>query len=500
MKLSVWKFYKELKRLEGLNEKRHPMFEKNRFAKFLIYFMFAYYAALLVFLGVSLPSGMDGSMSHFHVLDSGFFYILIADFWCRFIFQQTPAQQVKPFTLLPIRRGFLVNLFLTRSMLSMGNLFWGFFLVPFAFLSVFHFYGFGGVAGWLLGWWLLIVANSLWYSFCRALVLRSLLWLFVPIALHAGIVLATVLPADNVIGSICIDWLEQFIFWNPLSYLPVLLVIVALFFINRTWQGQMIYQEIGKVDKTEVSRTREIKFLNRYGVMGEYLKLEIRMRFRNKNVRTQFFVGIALIVFFSLMLSFGEAYSGMPFMVSFICLYNYLILGMMTLVGIMGYEGNYIDGLMSRRESIYDLLRAKYYFHLGMMIVPFVLMLPTMITGEAPLLMNLGYLFFIAGCIFPIIFQLAVYNTDTLPLNAKLTARTNNTVQSVTSLVLLFAPIGLEKLIVLLFGTTWGFVILIALGTTGIAAHPWWLRNIYRRFMTRRYRNLEGFRASRSRT
>ena len=139
MKLSAWKFYKELRRLENLSESRHPMFEKNRFAKFLIYFMFAYYAAILIFLGVALPEALDGSMSSFHVLDSGFFYILICDFWCRFFLQQTPAQKVVPFSLLPIRRGFLMNLFLTRSALSFGNLFWGFFLVPFGFLSIVHF-------------------------------------------------------------------------------------------------------------------------------------------------------------------------------------------------------------------------------------------------------------------------------------------------------------------------------------------------------------------------
>lgn len=498
MKLSVWKFYKELKGLEKLNEERLPMFEKNKFAKFLIYFMFVYYAAILIFLGVVLPKGMDGSMSSFHVLDSGFFYLLIVDFWCRFLLQQTPAQRVKPFTLLPIKRSFLMDLFLTRSALSMGNLFWSFFLVPFAFLSIFHFYGFLGVAGWLLGWWLLIVANSLWYLFCRALVLKSLLWLILPAALHAAIVLGALLPEQDLIGDWSIDWLEQFIFWNPLAFLGVIIPIIILFVMNHKLQSIMVFKEVGKVEETEMKRTSEIKFLNRYGVMGEYLKLEIRMRTRNKNVRTQFFTGIFLIVVFSVMLSFGDVYDDSPFMISFICLYNYLVLGMMTLVGIMGFEGNYIDGLMSRRESIYDLLRAKYYFNVAMMVLPLLLMIPTIITGEASLLMNLGYLFFVAGCIFPLIFQLAVYNTDTLPLNSKMTARTNNWVQSVISMVLLFAPIAIEKAIVILLGDIWGYVALIIIGVCGIACHPWWLRNIYLRFMNRRYQNMEGFRASRS--
>lgn len=45
-----------IRRNEKLAAKRSPMFDKNRFAKFLIYFMVAYWAALLLLMGVTLPS------------------------------------------------------------------------------------------------------------------------------------------------------------------------------------------------------------------------------------------------------------------------------------------------------------------------------------------------------------------------------------------------------------------------------------------------------------
>ena len=35
----------------------------------------------------------------------------------------------------------------------------------------------------------------------------------------------------------------------------------------------------------------------------------------------------------------------------------------MTLGQVMSFEGNYLDGLMSRKESISNLLRAKYYLN-----------------------------------------------------------------------------------------------------------------------------------------
>ena len=170
----------------------------------------------------------------------------------------------------------------------------------------------------------------------------------------------------------------------------------------------------------------------------------------------------------------------------------------MTLQSIMAFEGNYIDGLMSRHESIYDLLRAKYLFNLAMLILPFILMIPTIVAGKISLLMNLGYMFMVAGLIFPGLFQMAVYNSETMPLNTKMTSKTNNWVQQIVSLAVLFVPILLTQLCEVFLGDVWGYVVLIILGSIGIATYPIWLRNIYRRFMERRHKNMEGFRASRA--
>ena len=69
----------------------------------------------------------------------------------------------------------------------------------------------------------------------------------------------------------------------------------------------------------------------------------------------------------------------------------------MTLITIMCYEGNYIDGLMSRRESILQLLTAKYYFNVTLLLIPPIILLPLMIIGKMSVWMNIGYFFFTAG-------------------------------------------------------------------------------------------------------
>ncbi len=497
--MTKYQLYRLIESTEELKDKRHPMFEKNKFMKFLAWFMIAYYAALLLMMGVSLGFGLKGDYSAaYHRLDGGFFYLLIIDFWMRFMMQETPAQKAQAYALLPIRRSFLMKSYLIRSMLSWGNLYWGFFLIPFGLISVAPLAGWWAFLGWLLGYWLLFVFNGLCYLFVRALCMKHMLWFLAPLAIHAAIVCICVIPDHNILRVPCVMFMNGFVQWQFLPYLIVLALIGFAFWANYKLQMGMVYNEIGKKEDVQLKNVSQFKALNRYGAMGEYLKMEIKLRLRNKQVKTQFFVGLGLIVFFSAMLYFTDVYDG-GFMKSFICLYNYVILGVMTLITIMCYEGNYIDGLMSRRDSIYDLLRAKYYFNSALLLLPFIFILPLMIIGKISVWMNLGYLFFTVGVLYPCVFQLAVYNKNTLPLNAKLTKTNSGTMtQSIISMVILFLPLAFEKLFVLLMGPIWGYMPLIVLGIAGLATHRLWLRNIYSRMMVRRYENMEGFRASRN--
>ena len=192
--MNSYKLYKLICKNADLKEARHPMLDKNRFMKFLMAFMWLYYAAILLFMGVVMAMGMRNSyngVAAFHVFDGGLLYLLITDFWVRFILQETPAQQAQPYALLPIRRSFLMKVYLTRSGLAWGNLYWGFLLVPFALIAIAIPLGWGATIGWLLGWWLLLVMNGYAYLFCRALILKHIAWLLLPIAIHGALLSPT---------------------------------------------------------------------------------------------------------------------------------------------------------------------------------------------------------------------------------------------------------------------------------------------------------------------
>ena len=499
--MNKYRLYRLINQNADLKEKRHPMLDKNRFMKFLMIFMWLYYAAILLFMGVMMAMGMKHSyngVAAFHVFDGGLLYVLMIDFWMRFGLQETPAQNAQPYALLPIRRSFLMNVYLTRSGFAWGNLYWGFLLVPFGLIAIAVPVGWGAFFGWLLGWWLLIVANGFAYLFCRALILKHLAWTLLPAAIHGALLAIMLVPDKNPLDMPCTILMYDFLKWEFLPFLCAAALIALLYKANYKLQMGMVYDEVGKKEEKEIKHATQFNFLNRYGKIGEYLKLEVKQRMRNKTVRMSFIVGLGFMILLSGLMYFTDVYDNIEFMRSFICLYNYIVLGMMTLITIMCYEGNYIDGLMSRRESILQLLTAKYYFNVLLLFIPPIILLPLMIIGKMSVWMNIGYLFFTAGVLYPILFQMAVYNNNTLPMNTKITSKQGNTTQQIISTVIFFLPIGFERGATALLGEPWGYVFLALLGIAGIATHQLWLRNVYQRFMARRYKNMEGFRASRN--
>ena len=98
-----------------------------------------------------------------------------------------------------------------------------------------------------------------------------------------------------------------------------------------------------------------------------------------------------------------------------------------------------------------------------------------------------------------ILFQLAVYNKQTIPLQLKITSGSNieNGWQIVIEMVALCAPGIIVSTGFALAGETPTYIFMILLGLVLVALHPLWIRNIYKRMMQRRYENLEGFHATR---
>lgn len=486
--------YRLLRKNTNLSYKRSAAFEQNKWAKALIYFGGIMFGVYLIMYGAIIAMGADGEAG---MMVSVMPIVLIIDFFLRFIVQTTPGMMVKPYILQPISRYSAIECFLVSSHLSGYNFLWLAMFIPYSIIILIAGAGFGAVMLELIICELLIILNSQVYLFFRTLINRNVLWMIPALVLYALLFTPIILHFNTKAFHWMLDTYKAVgMSWY---FLPmVVLFVIGLFFINRSFQFNYVYEEISKKTERELKHVSQFSFLNRFGLVGEYMKIEMKSNMRNKTMRSRCIMSLSLIVVFSALIAYTNIYDS-ELMLNFWCLYCFAIYGMTALIKIMGQEGNYIDLLMMHRENIIALLKAKFWFYSLVLVIPFVIMLPAVFEGKFSLLMLFAYMLLTAGFLHFIIFQLAVYNKQTLPLQQKVTAKGNfeNGMQIIIELTALTGPILLTGIGYLLIGLTNTYIIMCVIGLAFIATHPLWIKNIYNRMMVRRYENLEGFHDSR---
>ena len=488
--MNKFQLYRLLRKNTNLSYKRSPAFEQNKWAKLLIYIGAGMFALYLILLGCDVgmvAKGEAGMMLAFAPI------YMALDFLLRFIVQTTPGMMVKPYILQPISRYTAIECFLIDAHISGYNFLWLCMFVPYGIILLF-----AGESFWLVFYEviaaeILIILNSQIYLFFRTLINRTVLWLIPALALYAlpfvPMVITRKESTIEKVFEVCSTT------GMSLWFLPVVLIIIAcLFFVNRYFQFKYVYEEISKKAERQLKHVSQFAFFNRFGLVGEYLKIELKSNLRNKTMRTRCIFSLVAVVIFTLLVSYTSIYDN-ELMQNFWCIYCFALYGMTALIKIMGQEGNYIELLMMHRENLIALLQAKFWFYTGVLIIPFVLMLPAVFAGKYSLLMVFAYMLITAGFLHFIIFQLAVYNKQTIPLQLKVTAKGNfeNGMQLVIELFAMFGPVAIAGLGYLLVGLTYTYIFMCVLGLAFVVTNHIWIRNIYNRMMKRRYENIEGF-------
>ena len=509
------KLYLLLHRHVRLSFRRSPAYEQSLAARVMMVLGAGFMMVYMIFAGTMFGSlaNSSGDAALFMLFMP--FFILELDFSMRFLVQKTPAMLIKPYMLLPLPRRAVVDTFLATSLTSGYNLLWLSLFLPYCFIIYCGGATLATSLTVLASGMLLIMANSQFYLLVRTLIGRSLLWWVLPLVVYgvwiAVLVVSTLEAGD--LSPLISDltpvsaWLEEVVdsflagAERPWFVLPCLALLLGLLWLNRATQYRFAFEEMSREERRaslDTTKVVQFTFLERFGQTGEYLKLELKSIMRNKAIRSRVVMSLALIVMLTLIIAYTDMYDG-RMMLNFWCFYCFSIYGMTALIKIMAPEGNYIDLLMTHRENILDLLRAKYYFHVAILFVPLLLMLPAIIAGKFQLLMVAAYMLISSGLLYFLLFQMAVYNKQSLPLNDKITGKNNmeTGLQLVIELTAMFLPLVLVALLILFFDEQTAYWVLAAIGLLFTLAHPLWLRNIYSRMMARKYQNLEGFHASR---
>jgi len=494
---------KELRRHQRKAFLRDPMFERNLGVKIFMFFMFGLLAAYLLIFGFLLDKLLLEFGEYERAIDtfnSLLLYVFAVDFVIKFFFKSNQSMQIAPYLSLPVKRNTLFNFLLQKEFTSLWNFYLLVVIVPFAFKAIAPFFGFMGVVLYILFFYLLCIINSLIVSFANNLIKRSA-WFYIPIA--AFVILPFVFPVTGKLdlGAYTQQAGELLLNNHWGVWIGLIVLLIVFWILNRVQMRNELYRELQGEKAEKISSFSKLSFLEQFGEIGELIQLDIKMILRSKRLKQQtIFAECIAFTFFMWLLYFPS--SAQLHSNNFV----FMLYGMIT-VGFLGLimgqylftsESSFFDGMMARNLSIFNMLKGKYLLYsFFALLVTFLLLVPVF-HGKLSLLLLIANFFYVIGPVFFMIFQNAVYNKTYFDLfdRGMMNWRGQSSNMIILTLITMFLPIILVLIIIAFFGKEVGYGFMIVTGLLFTLTSQQWLRWTYKRFLKRKYRNMEGFRTN----
>lgn len=194
----------------------------------------------------------------------------LVDLVFKYMIQQIPTQNIKPFLTLNIPKKVVVNYTLIKTFLTPLSWFNSIFIITFCGILAFNGYGFLGIFTWFIG------VSSLFY-------LNNFLNLLFNdkenIAIGVGILIAG-FAALNYYEIVPVLSYSESIFYSfydkPYFALVPVLLFAALWKITFNYIRKSFYLDEGLEAKKEIGKTENIDFLNKYGAIGTFINMTLK--------------------------------------------------------------------------------------------------------------------------------------------------------------------------------------------------------------------------------
>ena len=482
--------------------RRNPMFERNLGVRIFMCIMFGFLALEFLLFGFFLDKLLLEAGNYSMAIDtfnSIVPYLLTMDFLMKFFFKSNQSMQIAPYLSLPIKRNRLFDFLLRKEFSNFWNCFWLFLVVPFAFRAVMPYFGFPATVLYIVFFYLLCIANSLLVSIVNSLISRSF-WYYILGGIIVALPYFALLVLKINLGDYSFRLGELFLNYNPYVYVGFIGVFVALWIINRQQMRQRLYFELqgDKVDK--ISSFSSLSFLDRFGVIGDFINLELKMILRSPRLKQQvlFAGGMITVLFFYMIYEPNNTFTAAGPFVFF--LYGILTIGLMGIT--MGQylftaESSFFDGLSVRKASLFDMLRSKYILYTSYSLLVTLLLLIPAFQGKISGFLLISLFFYTIGPIYFLIFQNAVYNKTHFDLFDKGMWNWKGTSGNMfaITMITMFIPVIVMLILNAVFGETVTCWFMLIVGLAFTLTSQYWLKGIYKRFLKRRYKNMEGFRS-----
>ncbi len=283
---------------------RSATFKTNLAFKILMVFGALYFIVAFLSMGVGsyYLIRKAGIGEPLQLVNRFLIYYLVGDLYLRYMLQKMPVVNIKPLLYLPFNKTQVVRFSLGKTVISFFN--WGhaFFFVPFSIVLLVEGYDPAGVVGWHLG----IMALFLCNNFLNILMNNKDSVFYPVLGVILGFAVLQYYGWFDITTYTGPLW--DYLFSHPwTAVIPWLLLAVSYSTAFRYFKKNM-YLDAGLATRQAIARTEDYTWLNRFGILGTFLKNDLKLIRRNKRSRTAVIMGF-LFLFYGLLFFTGAVES-----------------------------------------------------------------------------------------------------------------------------------------------------------------------------------------------
>ena len=471
---------------------RSPQWEQNLVIRiFIIIIIFICLASFFTFgLGLFWILKKDfPDQDPVLVINQWLVYYFSVELLMRYFLQNLPVADIQHLLLHPISKKKIVLWMLLRSVFSISNLPLLILGLPF----VIAFSKSGEASGHLWVWFLGLLGISLSFNFAIFLINKSkgfAIGVFTFLVLIAGLEKQNLFPVKLFFTS-AFDHLYSA---GLIVFIPLGIVLVTFFATYRFLLGR-IYLDQGLKTK-EGFMLGQLTVFDRFGVLGFFLKNDLRLIVRNIRARQVVLMGF-FFLFYGLFFFTQDVYKEMQIMHVFVGIF--ITGGFMITFGqyVPAWDSEYYRFLMCQNISYQKYLESKWLLMVFTVVVASVLSFPYLYFGLAIYKVILA-----AGCYNIGIGSLVsiysgAYNRKPIKLNVKAKAFENTQAFNMTQLLFmlpkLFLPMLLFYLPYKFVSFNAGIIFLVVSGLLGFFFRIPILKKIEKVYQKNKYKTLASF-------
>jgi len=476
--------------------RRSATFQKSMAVNIILGFFIVYFLLCFLVIGFFIDAILKETfpgLSPVQAFDGFLLFYFIVDLFIRFILQELPVLAIQPYLHLPVKKANLIHYVLFKSVPSLFN-FWQFLiLIPFMVKVLVPAYGAGVALLWLISIVAFIFANNfLCLYFKRQLSNNPRLTLIFALVIILLILLDYLgFLSLRQTSAVAFGYLMQ----HPWAVAFPLVLCLLLYVLNYKFLRAHTYPEEMAVRQTTSVTGNDIAFLNRFGVMGKLIALELKLMWRHKRSKSLIYMSVFFLLY-GLVFYRNEAYQDGFVMYIFV---GIVMTGMLVFnygQFVPSWQSGHFDALLTKRISPYQFYQAKFWLFVPIIAVSFLMTLPYGLFGIKILLINLAAFLFNIGINIFVVFYFSVLNKSRIDLSKS--AAFNYQGVGASKFVMMLPLLLLPMLIYAPFGymgvPNWGIVAIGAVGLTGFIFHQSLLQLTANRFLAHKYKIAAGFR------